>query len=91
MGQPQHTTPMQADNSTAEVISNNIINQKRTKAMGMQFYWLQDQIHQDITMFFGNQEQPICPAILLNIIHLTIIVAYAQYICTVIIIQIIQF
>jgi hypothetical protein len=38
---PQRPTPVQTDNSTAALYSNNTIKQKRSKAMDMRFSWLQ--------------------------------------------------
>jgi hypothetical protein len=46
MGNPQPGTPIQTDNSTAYGILNNKVNQKRSKAMDMRFYWIQDRIEQ---------------------------------------------
>ena len=43
MGHPQPKTPMQTDNSTALGVINNNIQPRRTKAMDMQFHWLQDR------------------------------------------------
>ena len=43
MGHPQNEpTPIQTDNSTAMVISNNRIKQRRSKAMDMRFHWVRD-------------------------------------------------
>ena len=39
---PQPPTPLQVDNTTAVNFANNELKQKRSKAIGMQFYWLQD-------------------------------------------------
>ncbi len=47
MGHPQPKTPIQTDNSIAEGVVNNRIQPKRTKAMDMRFYWLQDREAQD--------------------------------------------
>jgi hypothetical protein len=43
MGHPQPATPMQVDNSTAVGFANNTIKQKRSKAIDMRFYWIQDR------------------------------------------------
>ena len=43
MGWQQLQTPIQTDNSTAEGITSNKIQQKQTKSMDMRFYWLRDQ------------------------------------------------
>ena len=47
MGHPQPPTHIQVDNSTASGISNKSIKQRRTKAMDMRFYWIQDRIQQN--------------------------------------------
>ena len=46
LGHPQLATPMKTDNSTATGIINNTIKQKRSKAIDMRFYWLQDRVQQ---------------------------------------------
>jgi hypothetical protein len=46
MGHPQPPTPMQVDNSTAEGFANDTIKQKRSKAIDMRFYWIQDRTRQ---------------------------------------------
>ena len=46
MGHPQPPTPMQTDNSTACGIVNSSIRQRKSKAMDMRFYWIQDRINQ---------------------------------------------
>jgi hypothetical protein len=46
MGHHQPPTPIQTDNSTAYGILNNKLNQKRSKAMDMRFYWVRDRIEQ---------------------------------------------
>ena len=40
MGHPQPPTPIQTNNTTALGVVNNIIASRKTKAMGMRFYWL---------------------------------------------------
>ena len=47
MHHPQPPTPIQVDNSTAVVIANKSIKQKRSKAMDMRFHWIQDRILQE--------------------------------------------
>ena len=42
--QPDTGTPLRTDNSTADRILNNALKQKRSKAIDMRFYWLQDRI-----------------------------------------------
>ena len=46
MVQEQPPTPVQIDNSTTEGIMNSTMQQKRSKAMDMRFYWVQDRIKQ---------------------------------------------
>ena len=44
MGHPQNKpTPIQKYNSTAMVIANNTIKQRRSKAMDMIFHWVRDR------------------------------------------------
>ena len=40
LGHPQTPTPMQVDNTTSSGFANNTIKQKRSKAIGMRFYWI---------------------------------------------------
>jgi hypothetical protein len=42
MGQPQPPTPIQTDNSCAAGITNGTVCQRKSKAMDMRFYWVQD-------------------------------------------------
>ena len=46
MGWPQGPTPIQTDNSTAVGVANNTIKQKKSKAMDMRFYWINNRIKQ---------------------------------------------
>jgi hypothetical protein len=46
MGHPQPPTPLQADNTTAIGFATKTIKQKRSKAMDMRFYWIQDRVRQ---------------------------------------------
>ena len=46
MGHPQPATPIQVDNSTACGIANDTIKQRRSKAIDMRFYWVQDRVNQ---------------------------------------------
>jgi hypothetical protein len=46
LGHTQPPTPLRIDNSTAYVISNETIKQKRSKAMDMQYHWLTDIVRQ---------------------------------------------
>ncbi len=42
MGHPQPKTPIQTDNTMAELVINNRVQPKRLKAMDMWFNWLKD-------------------------------------------------
>jgi len=46
MGHPQTATPIVVDNSTCFGFANDIIKQKRSKAIDMKHYWLQDRTKQ---------------------------------------------
>ena len=47
MGHPQPPTPIQTDNYTAYGIVNSSIRQRKSKAMDMRFYWIQDQCNRN--------------------------------------------
>eukprot|EP00957_Ditylum_brightwellii_P044917 3406622-Ditylum_brightwellii.AAC.1 len=42
MGHPQPPTPIQVDNTVAHGIINSNIRQRKSKAIDMRFYWVQD-------------------------------------------------
>jgi hypothetical protein len=46
MGHPQDVTELKTDNTTAGGITNKNVLQKRSKAMDMRYYWIQDRIEQ---------------------------------------------
>eukprot|EP00957_Ditylum_brightwellii_P096279 7333021-Ditylum_brightwellii.AAC.1 len=46
LGHLQPATPIQVDNSTAYGIVNSSIRQRKSKAIDIQFYWVQDCIRQ---------------------------------------------
>ena len=46
MGHPQNGTPIQVDNSTSHTFANNKLKQKRSRAIDMRFYWVQDRVQQ---------------------------------------------
>ena len=46
MGHPQGPTPITTDNTTAHKIANNTCKQRRSRAMDMRFYWVQDRVAQ---------------------------------------------
>ena len=53
MGHPQiEPTPIQTDNSTAMVITNNTIKQRRSKAMDMRFHWVRDRTTQKYILVY---------------------------------------
>ena len=46
LGHPQPATPIQVENSTSCGFANDSINQKRSKAIDMRFYWIRDRTSQ---------------------------------------------
>jgi hypothetical protein len=46
LGHPQPPTSIVTDNSTATGITNNTIQQKRSKSMDMRYYWIRDRVRQ---------------------------------------------
>jgi hypothetical protein len=46
LGHPQPATPIQTDNKCAEGIINGTVKQRRSKAIDMRFYWIQDRAAQ---------------------------------------------
>ena len=46
MGHRKLETPLKADNYISNGISNSRVKQKRTKAMYVRFYWVQDRVKQ---------------------------------------------
>ena len=47
MGHKQPPTPLKTDNNTANgILNNTTMNQKRSKAMDVRFYWLRDRAQQ---------------------------------------------
>jgi hypothetical protein len=44
MGHNQDATDLITDNTTADGIINNTVQQKRSKAMDMRFYWIKDRV-----------------------------------------------
>ena len=47
LGYPQFRTPLLSDNTTATGVANKTVHQKRSKAMDMRWYWLQDRVQLD--------------------------------------------
>ena len=46
LGHSQPATPVQTDNACAEGIANDTVKQRRSKAIDMRFYWVQDRVKQ---------------------------------------------
>jgi hypothetical protein len=46
LGHPQQATPIRTDNITACDIANKTVKQRRSKAIDMRLYWLQDRVKQ---------------------------------------------
>jgi hypothetical protein len=46
MGHNQDATDLTTGNTTADGIINNTVQQKRSKAMDMRFYWIKDRVEQ---------------------------------------------
>jgi hypothetical protein len=46
MGHDQAATPIQTYNACAEGVANETVKQRRSKAIGMRFYWIRDHIKQ---------------------------------------------
>ena len=57
LGHLQPPTPLQTDNYTAMHLSNKTLKQKRSKAIDMMFYWLQDRVKQGQFYIFGLQKK----------------------------------
>ena len=47
LGHPQPPTPLKTDNEVAHGILTDTVKQRRSKAIDMRFYWLQDRIKQN--------------------------------------------
>lgn len=47
LGYPQGPTPLQTDNTTAAGIANRSVKLKRSKAMTMRYFWVQDRVSQN--------------------------------------------
>ena len=55
IGHPQPATRVRGDNSTAIGIANKKIKQRRSKAIDMRFYWLQDREAQSQFKFYWDK------------------------------------
>ena len=54
--QPPSGTPMKTDNSVAKGFANGTIRQRKTKAMDMRYYWVQDRTrHKQFHIYFAPQ------------------------------------
>jgi hypothetical protein len=47
MGHKQDTNELKTENSTADGIINNVVQQKRSKAADLRLYWVKDRVEQD--------------------------------------------
>jgi hypothetical protein len=57
MGHNQPPTPIQVDNTTAVGFANKTIKQKRSKAIDMRYYWIQDRAEQkQFRIYWGPGE-----------------------------------
>ena len=60
MGHPQLATPTQKDNSNTTGTANGNVKQRKSKAMDMQFYWVQDRVRQKrFIVYWSPGEQSI--------------------------------
>ena len=66
MGHPQPPTAIVVDNSTASGIANKTVKQRRSKAMDMRFYWVQDrtQSNDNSRCVLAERSEKIWPIIL---------------------------
>ena len=51
-----HEQPMQTDNAMVDAVNNGKVQPKRTKAMYMQFHWLQDRECQQQFRIYWQQD-----------------------------------
>eukprot|EP00978_Attheya_sp_CCMP212_P026418 scaffold86865_cov67-Attheya_sp.AAC.1 len=61
MGHPQPATPIQIDNTTTLGIVHSNFRQRRSKAMDMRFYWVQDRVRQghfNLADYFTKHHPP---------------------------------
>ena len=56
MGHPQPPTPMQLDNTFAIVLANGTVKQKRSRAIDMRFYWIQNKSKQGQFIIYWRHE-----------------------------------
>ena len=47
LGHPQPPTPVLVDSSTAVGLANNMVTQRRSRAIDMRFYWVRDRVDQN--------------------------------------------
>ena len=57
MGHSQPPTPVQVDNSNTLVIATVTINQRKSKAMDVRFYWIRDRKIKTNSTYIGNLVQ----------------------------------
>ena len=82
MGHSQPPTPVQVDNSTALRIATGAINQCKSKAMDMRFYWIRDRKIKNNSTYIGNPVQQTGEIISLNTFPPPTTQQYAQVNCT---------
>jgi hypothetical protein len=68
MGHNQDSTDLTTDTTTADGIINNTVQQKRSKAMDMRFYWVKDRVGKKKLTLGGRQVTPTWEIISLSII-----------------------
>jgi hypothetical protein len=82
LGHNQPPTPLETDNTTATGNINGTIEQKRTKAMDMRFYWIKDQVKQGQFKIYWAQVFKVWRIISQNTIRRRITNAYETFAST---------
>jgi hypothetical protein len=82
LGHKQPPTPLETDNTTATGYINGTIEQKRTKAMDMLFYWIKDPVKQGQFKIYWAHVFKICWIISQNTIRWRITNAYETFAST---------
>jgi hypothetical protein len=55
MGHTQPPTPIQTDNSTAAGLANDTVQQRKSKAMEMRYFWIVDKVDENVFNVYWNQ------------------------------------
>ncbi|MHA7856378.1 hypothetical protein [Marinobacter shengliensis] len=55
LGHPQAPIPMVTDNKVASGIANDLVKQRRSKAMDMRFYWIRDRVRQGHYLIYWDK------------------------------------